>query len=826
MPLSRYLLAAALLAALPAAAQPTTWTALGGPSGADLNRAAVAADGIPFAVSDTELFRYDVAAGRWALSVGTFTGSFHDVATGPGNRVWAGTGGVFRSLNGGQSWTWFPVRTSDHGGVPATILHVAVGPDATVYASRYRSTDDGASWPEMSVFPVAMAFVGATAYAADFDGGLYRSTNSGASWALAGLAGTPVVALAASGPRLVAASADALWTSTDGTTWTPTASLAGVAALAATADGAFWAATPDGLYRSTNGTTWPGAPTHFAGRALRDVAANGAAMLALVDGVPYRSTDSGATWAEVSGGLTLRHATDAIADRGRLAVAALGAGPFVSDDAGATWAPWRDGLGIGAVRAFVVDPGTGRVLAHAHDGIYHAPAVGGTWAASTPASALLLDAIAGDDAGRFYVASRLATLSGELHRSTDGGATWTLARALPSEAVVALDGGGGVVAAAVTATFGGTPHLLVSTDGGATWVERPHPTGDVSQHFVDDFGRIYVGDANRLRRSDDGGATWTPLGSFGIAATRAEDVLAEAGGVVCLGTTRGVYCSTDDGTTFTPASDGLPAAKPVVALVRDDSPYVALTQDDGAFGSGTAPAVTVSIAPQDAPVVIGPDGGTFRFTVTVTNTSGWSVGVEVWTAVVGAMDRSPVLGPVDFLLPAFGTVTRTVTQRVPAEAPAGAYTYLAQVGVFDFNVFDTDAFALVKQPAAEGALAASRGATGTSAGWSASEAGSAADEAASRRHGAGLPGGSALSAVQPNPFEGHARFTLDVAAGQRVTVAVFDALGRRVATLYDGEVEEGTHAFALDGHGLPAGLYVVRATGETFTEARRAVRLR
>jgi hypothetical protein len=32
-----------------------------------------------------------------------------------------------------------------------------------------------------------------------------------------------------------------------------------------------------------------------------------------------------------------------------------------------------------------------------------------------------------------------------------------------------------------------------------------------------------------------------------------------------------------------------------------------------------------------------------------------------------------------------------------------------------------------------------------------------------------------------------------------------------------------THVFALDGSALPAGVYFVRATGETFTAAQKAV---
>ncbi|MFQ5571366.1 MAG: T9SS type A sorting domain-containing protein [Rhodothermales bacterium] len=87
-----------------------------------------------------------------------------------------------------------------------------------------------------------------------------------------------------------------------------------------------------------------------------------------------------------------------------------------------------------------------------------------------------------------------------------------------------------------------------------------------------------------------------------------------------------------------------------------------------------------------------------------------------------------------------------------------------------------------------------------------------------------LPASFYLSTVYPNPFNPEARFTLTVAAPQHVRVAVFDALGRSVAVLYDGLVSAGTaHPFVFEAGDLPSGVYLIRATGETFKAARRAV---
>ncbi|MDX1548551.1 MAG: T9SS type A sorting domain-containing protein, partial [Rhodothermales bacterium] len=78
-----------------------------------------------------------------------------------------------------------------------------------------------------------------------------------------------------------------------------------------------------------------------------------------------------------------------------------------------------------------------------------------------------------------------------------------------------------------------------------------------------------------------------------------------------------------------------------------------------------------------------------------------------------------------------------------------------------------------------------------------------------------------LTAPYPNPVRGQARLGVLVARSQQVRVEVFDALGRRVAVLFEGALESGSsRSLSWDSGRVPSGLYVVRAVGETFTAAR------
>ncbi len=86
--------------------------------------------------------------------------------------------------------------------------------------------------------------------------------------------------------------------------------------------------------------------------------------------------------------------------------------------------------------------------------------------------------------------------------------------------------------------------------------------------------------------------------------------------------------------------------------------------------------------------------------------------------------------------------------------------------------------------------------------------------------GAGA-GALALSPALPNPTTGRATLTLRAGQAQEVEVALFDVLGRRVATLFDGALGAGeARGVQVETAALTPGLYVVRATGAGASAVR------
>ena len=96
--------------------------------------------------------------------------------------------------------------------------------------------------------------------------------------------------------------------------------------------------------------------------------------------------------------------------------------------------------------------------------------------------------------------------------------------------------------------------------------------------------------------------------------------------------------------------------------------------------------------------------------------------------------------------------------------------------------------------------------------------------AVARADGPRPPAGYALSEPRPNPTTSGARLSLEVDAAQSVRADLYDVAGRRVAAVFEGPARPGVPVeLRVEAGDLPAGVYVLRVTGETFEAARRLV---
>ena len=78
----------------------------------------------------------------------------------------------------------------------------------------------------------------------------------------------------------------------------------------------------------------------------------------------------------------------------------------------------------------------------------------------------------------------------------------------------------------------------------------------------------------------------------------------------------------------------------------------------------------------------------------------------------------------------------------------------------------------------------------------------------------------------PNPFNPSTTFSFDLYSKSFVTLLVYDALGRKIATLVSEELSPGTYVRQWSGESLSSGIYFYRLQAGLNTETKKLVLLR
>lgn len=81
-------------------------------------------------------------------------------------------------------------------------------------------------------------------------------------------------------------------------------------------------------------------------------------------------------------------------------------------------------------------------------------------------------------------------------------------------------------------------------------------------------------------------------------------------------------------------------------------------------------------------------------------------------------------------------------------------------------------------------------------------------------------------AAWPNPFNAFTTIRFTLPRAQRVSLSVYDLLGREVAVLHEGMSEAGEHALSWNAEGLASGLYFARLTSGNSTQTRKLLLVR
>jgi hypothetical protein len=227
--------------------------------------------------------------------------------------------------------------------------------------------------------------------------------------------------------------------------------------------------------------------------------------------------------------------------------------------------------------------------------------------------------------------------------------------------------------------------------------------------------------------------------------------------------------------------------------------------------------VTVTLTPEITPIVIPANGGSFNFNIAIANLETTPSSFNAWTKITlpSGSQVGPLIGPVNVTLGAGATADRDRTQNIPANAPAGNYTYDGYVGIFPNSIFDEDHFAFTKSAFTDGGLLVSDWFNwgedfGDLSGFIAND----------------IPEAFALYANYPNPFnpDTHIDFSLPVAC--KVNLRVFNIMGEEVAVLAEGMMPAGYHSVTFSGDQLSSGIYICYMQAGDFHSVKKMTLLK
>jgi photosystem II stability/assembly factor-like uncharacterized protein len=278
---------------------------------------------------------------------------------------------------------------------------------------------------------------------------------------------------------------------------------------------------------------------------------------------------------------------------------------------------------------------------------------------------------------------------------------------------------------------------------------------------------------DKLHRSFDGGANYTFVGSFFKAMDAVIDPTDDNRLFAITNAAGAVQLSTDAGETWSPRSTGLPTDSPVaLKMDRSDADHLlAVFANEGPYEST--------------------DGG-LSWTVVPHDLQGEEVTAADWDPDLGRVFLATEAGGVyitgfGFQNDGLGTrLLETIEYSIPHE--------VLLVGTYRMGV---RALSVPRQPVAAPSDLPQ-------------------------------PTPSQVLAASPNPFLGETAISFVLSSRASVRVSIHDVLGRRVATLVNGERDRGGHSVMWNGRDasgreVAAGVYFARLRAGSFSATRKMV---
>jgi photosystem II stability/assembly factor-like uncharacterized protein len=665
------------------------------------------------------------------------------------------------------------------------------------------SSDQGETWTvltdtllgHLGTYVTGFAVIDSFLFAGTENSGILRSSDNGDHWSWfdTTLLSFDVKCLMASGKNLFSGSNTGVLLSTDyGMSWDSVCQglldteVDGLAVLGTT----IIAGTRSGIYTSTNyGSSWQAESRGIPQIGISTLTLIGDTLFAGTNyyGV-FRSIDTGHTWALAGNGLVPAPVSTLLA-QGSLLYAG-GSGLYQSADEGMDWKILESKAGKDSIYDFsnvIALALQGSNIYALSDGLFLSSDSGSTWELrenGLPSASLQCLCVKGS---KLFAGTYLHGV----FLSTDSGASWSDANyGLPLNSwVTSLCIVGNDIVAATDNEWGAPSGVYVSSDEGETWASHDCPYSYIDLVGVIDTLVFAATTYGSIYRSSINDTAWTLLSlpAKNVTSFAAIDT------TLFAGTQKGLFASYDNGDNWVEVDSGITYPY-ILSLAISDSMLFAGTLTNGTIYS-SMPTV-------------------WRRPLSQLSTSPYTLGASVDTINFGSIQVGKDSFRIDTLSNnGKDALTIRSFQLTQSKNAFVASDLSSEVELNPGESFTFEAYFTPTKPGIYSAnlavVSEAKIVNLTFIGTATGTAGISQQSQSDSRQ-----------SVFPNPFSQSTQITFSPESAGYADISIVNLLGEQVASIFSGELDAGQHNFTFSNtEGLPDGTYEcrIRMNGQVET---------